>query len=257
MATTNPLNPPEPWRTSQAKVLLWREIEDGIVDENSDLRAVHEGNPLYKQYPFARFKTNMKNLIKAVKNGKKPQVEKWGKSEAKKLLKQDIIDGTVKDQDDPRDVYYTRPEFQKYEFDNFKTNLKNLKEAIYGNYERMASDCEYYGHDLALLKEIRKDDPPLQTPWHKSEAKALLEQDIEDGKHLALHENGKKVTPKDLYMTRAAYREFSLRVFRDHIYQTAIRKQKQEMRFARKKRRMKAPQDVPADEAPHRDGGLF
>jgi hypothetical protein len=89
-----------------------------------------------------------------------------GESKAKKLvLKQDIIKGTVKDKDNPCEVHYSRPEFHKYKFDNFKTNLKNLKELIYGNYKKMAFDCEYYGHDIVVFtKEIRKDHQPLQTP---------------------------------------------------------------------------------------------
>lgn len=200
----------------------------------------------------------MKNLIKAVKSGKDTGTVKWGRSEAKKLLKQDIIDGTVKDEHDPSDVYRSRPEFQQYDFDNFKTNLKNLKALIYDSIERMARDCEYYGHDIARLHDIRAENPPQQTPWHRSEAKALLEKDIDDGKHLIVNEEtGKKITPKELYMTRSVYREYSLRVFRDHIYQEMARKDKKDIRFARKKKRMQGPADRPVDEAPHRVGGLF
>ena len=242
----------EKWRTSLAKALLRAEIEAGTVDENSDPKLVHESNPEYEKWEFKRFKPNLKNLIKAVRSGRaKP--EKWAKSKAKQLLRQDIIDGKVTDDMNPEDVYNSRDEYKRFELQNFKTNFKNLKESVYTAYEAMGEDCEIYGHDIALLKIIRANDPPRKVPWHKSEAKLLLEKDIDDGKHVAIMDNGKKITPKELYQTRLQYREFSLAVFRDHIYQEVDRRAKKDVRFKKKKRRMKPPADIPFTSAPHRN----
>jgi len=43
-------------------------------------------------------------------------------------------------------------------------------------------DCDAFGHDLAILEEIRRD-ALVATLWHKSEAHKLLRRDIEGGKH--------------------------------------------------------------------------
>jgi hypothetical protein len=241
----------EKWRSSKAKELLRQEIVAGNIDENSDPRTIHDSCDEFRKWPFNRFKPNLKNLIKSVREGNtKPP--KWGKSQAKKLLREDIISGAVQDAMEAIHVYNSRDEYKKYDFANFKTNLANLKEAIYAAYERMGTDCEAYGHDVDLLKLIRFHDPPLPILWHKSEAKPLLEKDIDDKKHLELDEDtGKKVTPKHLYQSRPAYREYSLKVFRKHIYQEVDKRAKKDIRYKKKKKRMRAPATTVFD-APRR-----
>ena len=46
-----------------------------------------------------------------------------GESEARKLLKEDIVASIVTDQSNPADVYRMRPEYSEFEFANFKTNM--------------------------------------------------------------------------------------------------------------------------------------
>lgn len=177
----------------------------------------------------------MKNLIKSVRNGN-ATVPKWKTSAAKKILKDDIISGNVTDDMNPKDVWESNDEYKKYEFSNFKSNLENLKMTIYTQMEQMEADCLHYGHDLALLELIREFDPVDPVPWHKSEAKPLLEQAIDEGKHLAMK-------PRELYEERVEYRAFSLDVFRDHIYQEVKKRENKAAgkKFAKKKTRMRAP----------------
>ena len=93
----------------------------------------------------------------------------------------------------------------------------------------MQSDCVAYGHDMALLMELRAGEPPIRT-WHHSDAKYMLQQDINNGKH-------QEMKPELLYHTRKEYQDFDLKVFRDHIYQEVSRREKRAHRFAKKKKR--------------------
>jgi hypothetical protein len=109
--------------------------------------------------------------------------KKWKDSVAKRLLREDIISGVVLASMAAKDVYDMRPEYKKWSYKNFPANLRNLRKAIANSYARMLSDCEAYGHDRALLMTLRAGENPQDIPWHKSEAKQLLKQDIDDGKH--------------------------------------------------------------------------
>jgi hypothetical protein len=80
----------------------------------------------------------------------------------------------------------------------------------------MLSDCEAYGHDVSLVKESRSAEGPQMILWHESTARGLLKQDINEGKHIQL-------APLDLYSTRDEYKAFSLKMFRNHIYQEVDR----------------------------------
>lgn len=233
----------EKWRNCLAKALLCNEILGGKVDEKTDLKALHESNAEYKKWPFDRFKPNVKNLIASIRTGKYKAPD-WSKSKAKATLKEDIISGNVTEEMTAEDVYQSNDEYRRYKFEHFATNLENLRNAIYDNIERMDADRLAYNHDIALLQSIReRNPPPMPIPWHRSEAKELLEKDLDDGKHLEEKEDGTPVMPKDLYQSRIEYRAFSLKVFRDHIYQELKRRERGDFRFAKKATRMGHPLD--------------
>jgi hypothetical protein len=172
----------------------------------------------------------------------KKKEESWRKSKARELLKDDIILGTILPQMEAAEVYEMRPEFKKFPFKRFGPNLQNLRLAIVRDYKRMSTDCEYYGHDVGVLMELRANDPPRKIAWHKSEAKPLLEKDIKDKMHEKIMENGSKITPAQLYKKRVEYRAFSIDVFRNHIYQEVKRLEKIEskIRYGKKKKRYPA-----------------
>lgn len=157
--------------------------------------------------------------------------EKWKDSEAKHLLREDIISGVVSGSMAAKDVYDMRPEYKKWAFKNFQTNLRNLRKNISNNYARMLADREAYEHDRALLRVLRASNPP-DVPWHKSEAKKILKQDIDDGKH-------KQMKPEELHGMREEYQAFPLKKFRNHIYQEidSRAKRAQGHRVAKKKKR--------------------
>lgn len=70
----------------------------------------------------------------------------------------------------------------------------------------------------------------LAIPWHMSKAKEFLVQDIKDGKIAQMH-------PRELYASRVEYQEFTLKKFRNHIYQVKAAEGKQEKLFQKKKLR--------------------
>jgi hypothetical protein len=159
--------------------------------------------------------------------------DKWINSEAKRLLREDIIAGDVQDRMAPMDVYHMRPEYGAYKFENFRTNLGNLRAAVAASWERMQADAVAYGHDKAVWNSLQHANP-RRLQWAESEAKMFLKQDIDEGKHLHL-------SPSELYATRAEYQEFPLQKFRNHIYQEVDIRAKRAHRYAKKKTRSRAP----------------
>lgn len=137
--------------------------------------------------------------------------ETWGKSEAKKLLAKDIIEGHVTEDMKWQDVFWYRPEYSTTTHHLFSGRLKRLFKQISDAEKRAASDDAALAHDRALFP-IASHNYRGELRWEGSAAQAWLKLDVRDGKH-----NQQK--PKELYETRAAYREFPLTVFRVHIFQ--------------------------------------
>lgn len=171
------------------------------------------------------------------------EVEKWEKSEAKKLLREDICTGVVTDQMSATTVYAMQPLYKDYDIKNFTNNLKNLRAAIAKDYARMLRDCEMYGHDLGRIQEFRAENPHLVSTkprWFGSEAEKLLLKDLADKRHLVPN-----FKPKQLFEAedRAEYRKFSLLEFRSHLYKEIKKAEKQEskLRFDKKKLRTGCP----------------
>ena len=112
-----------------------------------------------------------------------PSDVKWAKSRAKKVLTELIVNGIVKKDMGAKEVQALRKVFSKWAPTKFSTNLKNLRDALARDYNRMLRDCLYYGNDSAALYELRKKFPFKKKQWHLSEAKPLLEAGVKEGKH--------------------------------------------------------------------------
>jgi hypothetical protein len=234
MADNNP-NQTKAWRTSKAKHILRDAIIAGSVKRGHDLDILHKSDAEFQQWPLSRFKQNVKNLFDAVEKEKaNPKKQKWATSEAKRLLRDAIIAGTVKRGDAAEQVHKSNSEYTKWPIKNFKTNMNNLFDAIALDYKRMTEDCISYGKDLEIIMEYRRHNPLPQIPWHKSEAKTLLEKDMNNKKHIDMK-------PQELYESRPEYRAFSLGVFRGHIYQQQKKELNKDSRFQKKKKRLPPP----------------
>ena len=184
--------PTEKWAKSKAKADLLVAILTKQVTADTNLKQLHESCDEYFQWPWAQFSTNTKNFIKSCNDPNKRPKVKWSTSEAKDLLHDDILRGTVTEDSDPNDVFKSRIEYQMFPYENFKSNLESLLDTILKDFERLQTDLAAYAHDIAIIAKIRQDNPHLPIPWHRSEAKPLLEQDIDEEKHLALDKHGRQ-----------------------------------------------------------------
>ena len=229
-------NKPPPWAKSEAKRLLREDIIAGIVQPEMDATAVFRMRQEYQVYKLVNFRNNLKNLRESIASGKArgPKPVSWGKSEAKRMLREDIIMEVVKPGMNAEFVYKMREEYQLYKFEHFRTNLSNLREAIDKHHQRMKDDCSFYVQDRKLLKEIiRKHDPPI-IQWHQSEARRLLKIDVDNKKHTMMK-------PSQLYKERVEYQDFPPDVFRKHLHQEVDERASKAFRFEKKKLRPRGP----------------
>jgi len=147
---------------------------------------------------------------------------KWEDSNAKALLRKDIIDGIVPleakdDQNESTmplfDIYNSRIEFADYKYEKFSSRLSSLRNTLANEFDRVALD-------QAAFDNYKKNHPVLTgfsrlglIEWQGSESQRLLLLDIEAGKHLTM-------SKVDLYGDKPEYyNEFPLEVFRDKMYQ--------------------------------------
>lgn len=155
----------------------------------------------------------------------------WKKSQEKAMLKKNILDGVVRVEMNPEEVYQMYDGYKKYKYVNFKRNLQCLhntinrkkQQMIVGNvaFERFkkSASSSRLGSGLHL--------PNTSTSWYNSAAKTLLASDIHAGHHL-----GKG--PKEIWQSRKEYQEFNLDKFRNHYY-TLSKKMAKENTKAQKK----------------------
>jgi hypothetical protein len=134
---------PPPWRHSDAKKQLAKDILDGKTDDK-DPKQVHEMRAEYTEYKLANFRTNFKNLQTSLSTlqdradddeaafihdeglnlraNNKPY-PRWGGTEAEKLLQEDIDNGrnlTMK----PRELQATRAEYSAYPLKVFRDHVQ-------------------------------------------------------------------------------------------------------------------------------------
>jgi hypothetical protein len=139
------------------------------------------------------------------------ETQAWAQSDAKKLLSEDIMNGTV-DGMGWRDVVQTRRKYMQSSRRLFANRLKNLRKQI-DTAKGIAVDEEAaLAHDRALFP-IPSHNYRGEPRWDGSEAQRLLKHDIANGVHATMK-------PVDFQQTRPEYRDgYPLAVFRGHIYQ--------------------------------------
>lgn len=143
--------------------------------------------------------------------------DKWGKSKARQLLYDDLMDGLVpldpKDKSmSIEDIYCMRIEYAQYHFDDFEGRLDGVRKIIQdlnvrAEIDRNAFDNYVSSHEVSIFAHGG------YIQWQGSDAQKLLQEDIKNKKHLTM----KKF---DLWSSRVEYyKEFPLKVFRDKVAQ--------------------------------------
>lgn len=143
----------------------------------------------------------------------------WKDSAAKEQLKQDLLDGTIpldSSEMGPRAVYEleNRPEFRKFVYEKFRTNLNSLRKSIREKRDGAASDSVALARDLRLKPRPTKNHRG-EPRWEGSTAQKLMRDDVASGLQL----QGRKPTVEDLYHKRPEYQDFGRRMIRKHIHQ--------------------------------------
>ena len=157
--------------------------------------------------------------------------EVWAGSVSRKMLYQDIIEGTVTNEMKPRHVRQLREEYQQWNKTNFGSNLATLRSIIARDYARMRKDKQSFIHDMEVIGARHAKQTGQPIPWHRSIAKNLLNAAIDEDDKLL-----EKKMPLMIYNSKEAYREFTLVEFRNHIYQELKKREKikTNVRFVKK-----------------------
>jgi hypothetical protein len=131
----------------------------------------------------------------------------WRNSRAQQLLLEGILAGRVMAEDDPWDVYMSRPEFSPFET-YFPSYLNRL-------FDKVKLEQPWADQAREALANDQRLHPPSDEPYpvfKGSEAEKLLRKDMDEGLHEELH-------PHALYNHREEYKRWPLDVFRNHIHQ--------------------------------------
>jgi hypothetical protein len=145
---------------------------------------------------------------------KKRDETKWRESTAKELLVQDLISGKIplEGKRDAKKHYNSRPEFQRFEYKNFRTNLQTQRSLIINDKASAQFDIDAVARHERICP-AKSHNNRGEPQWVGSTAEGLLRVDMAAGKHL-------RMTPMQLYMSKDEYQVHKEEVFRKRIYQS-------------------------------------
>ena len=133
-----------PWKTSEAKKLLYMDILSGDVYETQPKEEIYRSRPEYAEYDFQNFKVNLRNLRASMKKKQEaaeigtnafhhdmriqPSLLRrdglfWPDSAALKLLKEDIDSG-VQATLSSREFWESRDEYKEFTFPYFSSHVR-------------------------------------------------------------------------------------------------------------------------------------
>jgi hypothetical protein len=135
----------------------------------------------------------------------------WEESRAKEILTSEILEQNVADYSDWKDVYYSFAEYQKYEKQNFCSNLKNLLKALTKEENSPLFDLQAVNIDQTCYpqEEVTEQGYPY---WDTSEASKFLKVDFD--KDIINMQS-----LDELWNSHETYKMFLKEVFSKHIYQ--------------------------------------
>jgi len=159
----------------------------------------------------------------------------WQYSQAKKLLVQDLLNGTIPLDSlvmGPQEVYQQHPEFRQYDFNRFRDQLRDLRKKLSEKNDCSASDNMALAHDRRI-HPMPTHNHRGEPRWEGSKSERLLKHDIAHNKQQAME-------PKDLFATQQEYGKYDLEVFCKHIYQEEGRRKFIAQRTATRQKKQKS-----------------
>lgn len=208
-------------KNSHVWLQLEEDVVNGVIPDKPE--AAWKSCQEYMEMDKKLFKSRLAGMRKGLskRDGKllsrvekeKKNARPWTeKNPVRQQMQQDVRDGTILPEMTFQEARQSRPEYtESMTSDQFKSRLSSMRDIVAKKLARAAEDAVDLCHDRQLHPRPETNGKG-EPNWVDSEAKALLELDMENGLH-------KKMKPKELYLTRYQYKEFELKTFRDHIYQ--------------------------------------
>jgi hypothetical protein len=135
----------------------------------------------------------------------------WKESEAKALLKRDILNGKITQSTNLDKLWQSSVLYKRFPLQNFKTNVKSLLKSVEKYQERAIRDDQALEHDMHIHPPVATKTSGEPLLWDGSLAQTQLKSDVANGFH-------QDMTPKELWMSRRSYQLFTLPKFRQHMY---------------------------------------
>lgn len=154
----------------------------------------------------------------------------WRNSPAKAQLRAGILSFVYTDAMDAEMIYGSDVIFRQYKWNDFKTNLANLRASIGRSVSRAVKDAVNVAADKQ--RNAAAAAAGGAKIWAGSEAERLLKDDIDNNRHVGM-------TPIQLRDTQPEYQEWTLKEFRDHIEQEKRSRMTQAYWLRRDKKRAK------------------
>lgn len=204
------------WKDDPDRALLKQDVLDGSIPASmkpKDARATRTEYAAMPAKTFASRLTGMRKMIaKTGGEEEKPKEEKWNKHNlVRQQLRKDLAKGFIQLNADPKLAWQSRAIYNVMDFDLWKSRYKGMQKMVKESLERAADDAHDLYHDRMLHPQQQFNSLGLPE-WNQHEAKELLEIDMDDDKH-------KQMTPEAIYLSRLQYQDFTLDIFRGHIYQ--------------------------------------
>ena len=157
---------------------------------------------------------------------------KWKNSKARALLVKLLMDKDSSVHSMTwQQIHSSHEWFSEFDAKSFKKYVKDLRKA---NLKKMAIIDEDNRIIHAELKKFPRPDKTARGEpfWDTHPSKLLLRADVKAGKHL-------EMKPGKLHQTRPEYQAFSLKTFRQHIYQEKRHQKELPLRVHRRNKKAK------------------
>ena len=125
---------------------------------------------------------------------------------AKPILEQDYLSGFVTEKMARGKLHKMRPEYEAVPINSFGNNWLRMKETYRNLKARTSIEQRALEHDRSIY-------PKTPGRWDGSEAQRLMKKDVKIGRHKLYKK------PADFWLCREEYQKFSLKKFRDHVWQ--------------------------------------
>lgn len=157
--------------------------------------------------------------VKVTKEGEPEEFfdeEEWKDSNARKLLFQDLVDGTVPLVHDPtfdtKDIYSYRPEYSATDWNKFGGRLSSLRDIVKASKKRADVDKKAF-ENFVSNHPVSTHSAKGYIQWQGSTAQVLAKADI------AVTPLEPKGAYRTLYSSRPEYQQFPFKAFSDKIRQ--------------------------------------